>query len=121
MIKENLMSYQDWFNILVSIVGALSTWWLVTVWQRLKDSELNTSNLKDKYHALELLIAQEYVKKSEVDSINKELFLKLGKIEKLEMTVATHYVTKEDFKSSVEALIAKLDKIDEKLDRKADK
>ena len=115
------MSYQDWFNILVSIVGALSMWWLTTVWQRLKDSELANSNLKDQNHALELLIAKEYVKKSEVDSINKELFLKLGKIEKLEMTVATHYVTKEDFKSSVDALILKLDRIDEKLDRKADK
>lgn len=115
------MSYQDWFNILVSIVGALSMWWLVTVWQRLKDSEKLNSDLKDKHHAHELMIAQDYVKKTDVDSINKELFTKLGKIEKLEMTVATHYVTKEDFKSSVEALIAKLDKIDEKLDRKADK
>ncbi len=115
------MSYQDWFNILVSIVGGLSTWWLVTVWQRLKDSDSANSSLKERYHKLELMIAQEYVKKTDVDTINKELFTKLGKIEKLEMTVATHYVTKEDFKSSVEALIAKLDKIDEKLDRKADK
>ncbi len=96
-------------------------WWLVTVWGRLKDTEDSLSAQKDKNHGLELLIAKEYVKKAEVDVINRELFIKLGKIEKLEMTVATHYVTKEDFKASVDALIMKLDRIDEKLDRKADK
>jgi hypothetical protein len=115
------MSYQDWFNILASIVGALGMWWLTTMWKKVSDSEVNHSKLKDKMHNLEILLVSEYTRKADVDEAYRDLFKKFGKIESLEITVATHYVTKEDFKSSVETLLAKLDKIDEKLDRKADK
>jgi hypothetical protein len=115
------MTYQDWFNILASIVGALGMWWLVTIWKKASDLETNYGVLKDKLHNVELLLVGEYTKKKDVEETMSTLFQKLGKIESLEMTVATHYVTKEDFKSSVEALLVKLDKIDEKLDRKADK
>jgi subtilisin-like proprotein convertase family protein len=115
------MTYQDWFNILASVVGALGMWWLVTIWKKSTDLEINYSNLKDKLHNLQLTLVGEYTRKKDVEETMSMLFQKLGKIESLEMTVATHYVTKEDFKSSVEALLLKLDKIDEKLDRKADK
>lgn len=115
------MTYQDWFNILASIVGALGSWWLVTMWKRGSDLERANGNLKDKVHNLEILLVSEYARKSDVEEVMRDLFKKLGRIESLEVTVATHYVTKEDFKSSVETLLSKLDKIDEKLDRKADK
>ena len=70
---------------------------------------------------IEVLIAGEYARKSEIEALSRELFKKLGKLEEIEILVASHYVTKDEFSKSMDALLNKLDRIDEKLDRKADK
>lgn len=115
------MSYQEWFNILTALVGALGAWWMKTIWDELRENRKANKENGDRMQKIEVLIAGEYAKKSEIEALSRELFKKLGKLEEIEVLVASHYVTKDEFSKSVDALLNKLDRIDEKLDRKADK
>ena len=115
------MSYQDWFNVLIAIVGALGTWWMTTIWSELRENRKANKENSDRMQKIEVLIAGEYARKSEIEALSRELFKKLGKLEEIEILVASHYVTKDEFSKSMDALLNKLDRIDEKLDRKADK
>ncbi len=87
----------DWqylFNIAAGVVGLGGGWWLNTVWQAVHDLQEADSRLADKVNRIEILVAGEYVTKSDFSAYMQGLEGRL---------------------------VARLDRIDNKLDGKADR
>ena len=115
------MSYQDYFNVLLGMVTCLGGWWMKAIWgaiQKLEDTDQQTLA---KASAIEVLIAGNYARKSEVESSMSKIVDRVIKVESLEVLIANHYVMKTDFSHTIDALFRKLDRIEEKIDSKADK
>lgn len=69
------------FNWLLTGFGGLIGFLLNSVWQAVKDLQIADRDLTEKVSHIELLVAGNYVKKSEFQSDIKALFAKLDKIE----------------------------------------
>lgn len=76
------------FNIAVALSGFLGGWWVKTIWESLKDLQKEDQKLSDKVAHIEVLVAGQYVRKSDFDRTADALFIKLDKIyEKLDTKV----------------------------------
>ena len=115
------MTYQEYFNILLGLVAFVGSWWMKAVWSSIAKHDKSDAILLEKINGLELLIANNFATKADLDKASSPVVKRLDKIENVEVLIATHYVTKEDFSKVIETLFLKLDRIEEKLDKKADK
>ena len=71
---------QTIFNIAISISGFLGGWWLKVLWDAVKDLQLADKILVEKVNTIEILIAGNYISKSEFDKMAAAIFAKLDKI-----------------------------------------
>lgn len=115
------MSTQEYINILLGIVSFFGGWLLKEVWSSLKDLQRADKETTAKISSMEISMASEYVKKTELETILKAILSKLDKLENLELLMVDKYAKKEDVGKLGEAIFKKLDSIENKLDRKADK
>lgn len=68
-------------NILMSIVAFLGGWWMKTMWESLNELRAADSRLTDKVQAIEILVAGNYVTKTDLNVLTEALFRKLDRIE----------------------------------------
>lgn len=66
--------FQVWFEAAVAVIGLIIGWVLRTLWWDMKD-------LSTKVQSIEILVAGEYVKKTEIAQLSESLFKKLDRIE----------------------------------------
>ena len=66
--------FQGWFEAAVAALGVIGGWLLRKLWDDVKE-------LSAKVQAIEILVAGEYVKKSEIAQLTEGLFKKLDRIE----------------------------------------
>ena len=79
---------QTVFNIIATVAGFLGGWWLKVMWDAVKDLQAADKILVEKVNTIEILIAGNYMSKSDFDKIAAAIFQKLDKIEdKLERKV----------------------------------
>jgi hypothetical protein len=115
------MSTQEYINILLGIVSFFGGWLLKEVWASLKELQRADRDTAAKISSMEISMAGDYVKKTELESVLKAILSKLDKLENLELLMVDKYAKKEDVGKLGEAIFKKLDSIENKLDRKADK
>ena len=72
---------QELFNIVVGVAGALGGWWLKVMWESLKDLQKADKELTEKVSSIEVLVAGDYVRRSDFDRTIERLFAKLDHIE----------------------------------------
>lgn len=68
-------------NWLLAGFGALIGFLLNAVWQSVKDLQKADKELADKVAAIEILVAGQYVHRSELERLSDALFAKLDKID----------------------------------------
>ena len=72
---------QTMFNIALSISGFLGGWVLKVIWDAVKDLQVADKVLVEKVATIEILIAGNYMSKTDFDKIAAAIFAKLDKIE----------------------------------------
>lgn len=72
---------QQFVNWLMGAFGALLGFLLKTVWDAVKDLQVADKELADKVKAIEILVAGEYVKKTELEHVMDRVFSQLDRIE----------------------------------------
>ena len=75
------MDLQILFNIAVGLVGALGGYVLNSISSNLKSLQSADTILTEKVQKMEVLVAGEYVKHSELEKISNLIFNKLDKID----------------------------------------
>lgn len=115
------MSTQEYINILLGIVSFFGGWLLKEIWNDLKDLQKADRETTAKISSMEVSMANDYVKKTELERVFRDILAKLEKLESLEILMVDKYAKKEDVGKLGEAIFKKLDSIENKLDRKADK
>ena len=72
---------QTLFNYALALCGALGGWVLKVIWDAVKDLQSADKVLVEKVNTIEILIAGNYMCKSDFDKIAAAIFAKLDKIE----------------------------------------
>ena len=72
---------QTLFNYALALCGALGGWVLKVIWDAVKDLQAADKVLVEKVNTIEILIAGNYMSKSDFDKIAAAIFQKLDKIE----------------------------------------
>lgn len=72
---------QEFINWVVAGFGSLIGFLIGIVWGAVKDLQTADKELTDKVASIELLVAGDYVRKSELIELQKALFSKLDRIE----------------------------------------
>ena len=72
---------QTVFNIIATVAGFLGGWWLKVMWDAVKDLQAAEKVLVEKVNTIEILIAGNYMSKSDFDKIAAAIFAKLDKID----------------------------------------
>jgi len=72
---------QTLFNYALALCGALGGWVLKVIWDAVKDLQAADKVLVEKVNTIEILIAGNYMSKSDFDKIAAAIFAKLDKIE----------------------------------------
>ena len=72
---------QEFINWVVAGFGSLIGFLIGIVWGAVKDLQTADKELTDKVASIELLVAGDYVRKSELSELQKALFSKLDRIE----------------------------------------
>lgn len=73
---------QTIINWLLAGFGGLIGFLLHAVWQAVKDLQVADKDLAEKVSGIEVLVAGDYVRRSEFDKTVERLFLKLDNIER---------------------------------------
>lgn len=74
------MDLQIAFNIAVALVGALGGYVLKSISSRLESLQKSDESLAEKVQKIEVLVAGEYVKHTDLEKLSTALFAKLDKI-----------------------------------------
>lgn len=74
------MDLQIAFNIAVALVGALGGYVLKSISTRLESLQKTDNDLAEKVQKIEVLVAGEYVKHTDLEKLSTALFAKLDKI-----------------------------------------
>jgi hypothetical protein len=119
--KDNIMEAQDWVNVVLSAGGTIATAVIGLLMSKFNKLESDNDEVVKSISEVKLLIANDYVKKVELNQQLLDISKKLDKLEDLETQMATQYARKEDLRSLGESLGKKLDQILDKLEKKADK
>ena len=72
---------QTLFNYALALCGALGGWVLKVIWDAVKDLQAADKVLVEKVNTIEILIAGNYMSKSDFDKIAAAIFAKLDKID----------------------------------------
>lgn len=75
------MDYQELYNIAMGFVMLLGGWFMRIIWDSLDRLQDADKELVDKLARIEILVAGEYIKKDEFNTIMLRLFEKLDHIE----------------------------------------
>lgn len=75
------MDQQQLFNVLFALVGVLGGWWMKAMWEAIKSLEQADKALGNQVADLKVLVAGEYVRTEQFDSMVKAIFAKLDRIE----------------------------------------
>lgn len=75
------MDQQQLFNVLFALVGVLGGWWMKAMWEAIKSLEQADKALGNQVADLKVLVAGEYVRTEQFDSMGKAIFAKLDRIE----------------------------------------
>ncbi len=75
------MELQIIFNVLIGIVSAVFGWFLNVLRDSQKHLQEQDAELADKVQSIEILVAGEYVKRSDFEHKIDAIFLKLDRIE----------------------------------------
>lgn len=75
------MDQQQLFNVLFALVGVLGGWWMKAMWEAIKSLEQADKALSNQVADLKVLVAGEYVRTEQFDSMGKAIFAKLDRIE----------------------------------------
>jgi hypothetical protein len=75
------VTFQWLLNAIFTVTGVLCGWILTVFHQTMKDLQKFDFELAEKVHAIELLVAGQYVKKDELHALSVALFSKLDRIE----------------------------------------
>lgn len=76
-----MVDTQMTINILLALVAFLGGWWMRTMWASLNELRAADSRLTDKVQAIEVLVAGNYVTKTDLNALTEALFRKLDRIE----------------------------------------
>jgi hypothetical protein len=115
------MDSQDVTNVILAVVGFLVTTLFTMAASKIKDMQTHLNGTYKEVNDLKLLVASDYVKKSELSSMFKEISQKLDKLEDLEIGMVKHYATKADLKGLGDSLGGKLDRIIQDMKLKVDR
>lgn len=69
------------FNVVFTIAGALSGWWMKAMWEGLKDLQKADGKLTSEVSELKVLVAGQYMKRDEFERTGQAIFAKLDRIE----------------------------------------
>jgi len=72
---------QTLFNYALALCGALGGWVLKVIWDAVKDLQAADKVLVEKVNTIEILIAGNYMSKTDFDKIASAIFAKLDKID----------------------------------------
>ena len=72
---------QTIINWILTCAGGVLGFLLNSIWQAVKDLQVADRTLAEKVFDIEILVAGDYLKKSEFAEMNKALFVKLDRIE----------------------------------------
>jgi hypothetical protein len=75
------MDYQELYNTAIGLILVLLGWAMRILWDTLKELKETDRDLAEKVGRMEVLVAGEYVKKTDFDTIMLRLFEKLDHIE----------------------------------------
>lgn len=75
------MDQQQLFNVLFALVGVLGGWWMKAMWEAIKSLEQADKALSNQVADLKVLVAGDYVRTEQFDSMVKAIFAKLDRIE----------------------------------------
>lgn len=76
------MDLQTAFNLVVGVLGFLGGWVLNTMWGAIKDMQKNERQLTDKVASIEVLVAGQYIPRSEYANDLASIRNSLGRIER---------------------------------------
>lgn len=68
------------FDAIIFLIAGLGGWILKSITSALKDLQVADIVLADKVQAIEVLVAGQYIKRTEIDAIARQLFDKLDNI-----------------------------------------
>ncbi len=119
--KDIKMETQDWVNIFIGVGGTIATTFIGLLTTKFKSLEDDHDVAIQALNDLRILIATDYVKRTDLNVHLSEISRKLDKLEELEVQMSTHYARKEDLRGLGDSLGKKLDLVLEKLERKVDK
>jgi hypothetical protein len=69
-----MVDFQHWFEVVITLLGVVGGWFLKVLWS-------DTKELTSKVQQIELLVAGEYIKKTEFERFTESIFHKLDRIE----------------------------------------
>ena len=75
------MDFQTAFNIVMGAFCTLAGWLLNNIWQAMRDLTTADKELSDKVQMIEVLVAGQYIKRTEFEAKIDAMFLKLDGIE----------------------------------------
>lgn len=71
---------QTLFNVALSIISAIISWVLKTIWASHKELQDADAKLAEKVNKIELMVAGDYVKRDDFERMATAIFAKLDKI-----------------------------------------
>lgn len=72
---------QTFINMVIGLAGALGGWVLKNVHEAVKDLQIADKELTSKVNSIDVLVAGQYVRRSEMEQFREALFHKLDRIE----------------------------------------
>jgi hypothetical protein len=82
METANMVDFQVLFNIAMMVCGGLFGWLLNSIWSEIKSLQANERKTSEEIAAINVLVAGDYVKKSEFTRVMDKLFDKIDDIAK---------------------------------------
>ena len=77
-----MVDFQVLFNIAMMVCGGLFGWLLNSIWSEIKSLQANERKTSEEIAAINVLVAGDYVKKSEFTRVMDKLFDKIDDIAK---------------------------------------
>lgn len=79
--SDMTVDFQVLFNIAVGLAGFLGGWLLNVMWESIKDMQSSDKDLADKVSKIEVLVAGQYVPRSEYQGFQQDITKALRRIE----------------------------------------
>lgn len=75
------VDFQVLFNVAVGLAGFLGGWLLKVMWEAIKEMQQSDKDLADKVNRIDVLVAGQYVPRSEYIGFQKDITQALRRIE----------------------------------------